>query len=69
MKDPANRPSSTPVRMPTELRDWLKHQSIDNRRTLGNEIVFRLQESRERQLAASNRHKEYSHEQHRPVRL
>ncbi|WP_454906045.1 hypothetical protein [Variovorax gossypii] len=36
--------------MPTELRDWLKHQSIDNRRTLGNEIVFRLQESRARQL-------------------
>ncbi|RUR68658.1 Arc family DNA-binding protein [Variovorax guangxiensis] len=52
MKAQSQLPSVTPIRLPTELRDWLKHQAIDNRRTLGNEIVFRLEESRERQLAA-----------------
>lgn len=49
---PTAQVNATPVRIPVELRDWLKHEAIDNRRTLGNEIVFRLQESRERQLAA-----------------
>lgn len=37
---------ATPVRLPADLRDWLKHQAIDNRRTLSNEIIFRLAQSR-----------------------
>ena len=49
---PLEKTHVTPLRLPQELRDWLKHRAIDNRRTLGNEIVFRLQQSRERQLAA-----------------
>jgi hypothetical protein len=52
MKTSSQPPSVTPIRLPNELRDWLKHQAIDNRRTLGNEIVYRLEQSRERQLAA-----------------
>ncbi|VTU37145.1 hypothetical protein [Variovorax sp. PBL-E5] len=44
-------PNATPIRLPSELKDWLKHQAIDNRRTLSNEIVFRLDHSRDQQLA------------------
>jgi hypothetical protein len=40
----------TPVRMPDDLRIWLKHQSVDNRRSLNAEIVDRLEQSRRRQL-------------------
>lgn len=39
----------TPVKLAPELKDWLKHMAIDNRRTLSNEIVYRLQESKARQ--------------------
>lgn len=42
--------SATPVKLPDGLRDWLKHQAIDNRRTLSNEIVVRLEASRTRVL-------------------
>jgi hypothetical protein len=42
----------SPVRLPSDLRDWLKHQAIDNRRSMNNEVVARLEESRERQLSA-----------------
>ncbi|HJW25144.1 MAG TPA: Arc family DNA-binding protein [Rhodocyclaceae bacterium] len=37
------------VRIPDELRQWLKHQAVDNRRSLNAEIVVRLEESRRRQ--------------------
>lgn len=53
MKTPSQPPSVTPIRLPNELRDWLKHQAIDNRRTLGNEIVFRLEQSRQAELDAA----------------
>jgi len=43
----------TPVRIPDELRVWLKHQCVDNRRSLTAEIVLRLEESRRRQVAAA----------------
>jgi hypothetical protein len=39
----------TPIRLPEDLRDWLKHQAIDSRRTLSNEVVYRLQQSRNQQ--------------------
>ena len=37
------------VRLPPDLRDWLKHQAIDNRRSFNSEVVSRLEESRTRQ--------------------
>lgn len=54
MQQPA-RPPATPVRISPDLRAWLKHQSIDNRRTLGNEIVFRLEQSRQQQVTPLQR--------------
>ncbi len=41
------------VRIPDELRQWLKHSAVDNRRSLNTEIVVRLEESRRRQDDAS----------------
>ena len=40
------------IRMPEELRIWLKHRAVDNRRSLNSEIVFSLEEFRARELAA-----------------
>jgi hypothetical protein len=40
------------VRLPDELKRWLKHQAIDNRRSTNSEVVVRLEESRARQGAA-----------------
>lgn len=37
------------VRIPDDLRQWLKHRAVDNRRSLNAEIVVRLEESRRRQ--------------------
>lgn len=34
------------VRLPDELKAWLQHQAIDNRRSLNSEIVLRLEQSR-----------------------
>jgi hypothetical protein len=42
----------SPVRLPLELKVWLKHQAIDNRRSMNSEVVARLEESRTRQGAA-----------------
>jgi hypothetical protein len=41
----------SPVRLPQELKDWLKHQAIDNRRSFNSEVLARLEESRARQQA------------------
>ena len=38
------------VRLPDELKAWLKHQAIDNRRSLTSEIQIRLEQSRSSQL-------------------
>ena len=43
----------TPVRIPDELRIWLKHQSIDNRRSLTAEIVHRLDQTKRLQEATN----------------
>ena len=43
--------SPTPVRMPDELRMWLKHKAIDNYRSMNSEVVARLEESRRREEA------------------
>lgn len=34
------------VRLPDELKQWLKHQAVDNRRSLNAEITVRLEASR-----------------------
>lgn len=38
--------AATPVKVPSDLKDYLKHAAIDSRRTLSNEIVYRLEQSR-----------------------
>lgn len=42
----------TPVRIPDDLRIWLKHESVDNRRSLTAEIVYRLELTRQQQETA-----------------
>ena len=39
------------VRLPDELKTWLKHQAIDNRRSLNSELLHRLEQSRVQQEA------------------
>ena len=51
-----SQPKPTPVRMPDELRIWLKHQCIDNRRSLNSEIVQRLEQSQRQQLQKEATH-------------
>ncbi|WP_141111155.1 Arc family DNA-binding protein [Chromobacterium haemolyticum] len=41
--------TATPIRIPEELKNWLKHKAIDNYRSLNGEIVARLEESRKRE--------------------
>ena len=43
----------TPAPLDEELKAYLKHKAIDNGRTLGKEIVARLEESRKRDAATS----------------
>lgn len=37
------------VRIPEELKTWLKHKAVDNRRSLNSEVLLRLEKSREAQ--------------------
>lgn len=39
------------VRMTDEMKVWLKHQAIDNRRSLNAEILHRLEQSRKAEEA------------------
>lgn len=39
----------TPIRLPDELKTWLKHAAVDNRRSLNAEMLVRLEESRRQQ--------------------
>lgn len=39
------------LRIERGLRDWLKHQAIDNRRSLNSEILARLDQSRAQEEA------------------
>lgn len=41
----------SPVRIPEELKQWLKHQAVDNFRSLNSEIVSRLEQSRKAEEA------------------
>lgn len=46
MKDFDKKIAITPVKVTPDLKVYLKHAAVDNRRTLGNEIVHRLEQSR-----------------------
>lgn len=48
MKD-ARKAPAVMLRLPQELKDWLKHQAIDNRRTLNGEVLHRLEQSQPKQ--------------------
>lgn len=37
------------LRIPEDLKDWLKQQAEQNRRSLNSEILARLEESKEQQ--------------------
>lgn len=39
------------VRLPDDLKAWLQHAAIDNRRSLNSEIVVRLEKSRAQEQA------------------
>jgi hypothetical protein len=41
------RLAPSPVRLPSELKDWLKHRAIDNRRSFNSEVIDRLEASRQ----------------------
>lgn len=36
----------SPVRLPEDLKQWLKHKAVDNFRSLNSEIIARLEQSR-----------------------
>lgn len=52
MKTRAIQP--TGVRIPDELKTWLAEQANKNRRSLNNEIVYRLEESQKQQAEIKN---------------
>ncbi len=39
----------SPIRLPQDLKDWLKHQAVKNHRSFNSEVLSRLEESRSRQ--------------------
>lgn len=41
----------SPVRIPDELKQWLKHKAVDNFRSLNGEIIARLEQSRKAEEA------------------
>jgi hypothetical protein len=43
----------SPVGIPQELKDWLKHEAIDNRRSFNSEVIQRLEESRSEQMKST----------------
>lgn len=45
---PERKPHS--LRLPSDLQKWLKHQAVDNGRSLTAEITSRLEESQRQQL-------------------
>ena len=51
---PATPELKTPlgIRIPPELRKWLKHQAVENDRSLNSEIIARLRQSRTQQEAS-----------------
>lgn len=48
----ATQPPPTPVRLPAELKEWLKAQAASNSRSLNKELIHRLGQSRAQDGAA-----------------
>lgn len=44
------RIAPSPIRLPQDLKDYLKHRAIDNRRSFNNEVRVRLEQSRDAEL-------------------
>lgn len=40
------QPRPLGIRVPDDLKQWLKHRAVDNRRSLNAEILIRLEASR-----------------------
>lgn len=49
MKD-ARKAPGVMVRLPEDLKKWIQHQAVDNRRSTSGEILHRLEQSRTQQL-------------------
>lgn len=47
----------SPVRIPQDLKDWLKHRAIDNRRSFNSEVLSRLEISRQQEVATQRTEK------------
>lgn len=45
----------TNVRLPKDLKEWLVQQAAENHRSLTAEVCHRLEEARQRQLAADKK--------------
>lgn len=41
----------SPVRLPEDLKQWLKHKAVDNFRSMNSEIIARLEQSRKAEEA------------------
>ncbi len=50
-----NKLKSSVLRIPEDLRLYLKHQALDNHRSMNGEILFRLEESRRSDKGAGAR--------------
>lgn len=50
MKD-NKRLAPSPVRIPAELKQWIKHKAVDNFRSFNSEVVARLEASRKAEEA------------------
>lgn len=44
----------SPVRIPPDLKDWLKQKAADNRRSYNSELILRLEESRAREMSRAS---------------
>jgi hypothetical protein len=55
MKD-ARKIQAVGIRMPPELRNWMAHQAVENRRSLSGVLLFRLEESQRQQLQKEATH-------------
>lgn len=53
MDDKQKQQMPTGVRLPDDLREWLRQQAEANTRSLSQEIVYRLKRSREQETAAT----------------
>ena len=42
-----------PLRLPAELKTWLREQALSNRRSMTSEVIKRIEESRARQAKST----------------